>query len=68
MSQIEINTKVTNGNISIPHIPLNDNTEVKVIVIPKVDLSKMSFLKIRQMTKHIKGNLSDEIISERNER
>ena len=40
----------------------------KVIVIPKADLSKMSFLKVRQMTKHIKGNLSDEIISERNER
>ena len=68
MSQIIVDTRVTKGNLKLPNIPLEDNTEVKVIVIPKAKLSKMSFKKTRKLTKSIKGNLSDDILSERNER
>jgi hypothetical protein len=68
MSQIIVDTRVIKGNLKVPNIPLKDNTEVKVIVIPKADLLKMSFKKTRQLTKSIKGNLSDDIFSERSER
>ncbi|MFH0974147.1 MAG: hypothetical protein V1874_00020 [Spirochaetota bacterium] len=42
MNQIIIDTRVIKGNVKMPNIPLKDNTEVKVIVVPKAILSKMS--------------------------
>ncbi|MFQ5639968.1 MAG: hypothetical protein ACE5IR_18465 [bacterium] len=68
MSQIIVNTRVTNGYLKLQNIPLEDDTEVKVIVIPKANLSKMSFQKAERLTKSIEGNISDDIISERSER
>ncbi len=68
MSQIIIDTRVINGNLELQNIPLEDDTEVKVILIPKANLSKMSFQKAQRLTKSIKGNLSDDIVSERSER
>jgi hypothetical protein len=67
MTQIILDTRVTKGHLKLQNIPLEDDTEVKVIVIPKASLSKMSFRKAQRLTKPIKGNLSDDIISERSE-
>lgn len=68
MSQIILNTRVINGHLKLQDIPLDNNTEVQVIVIPKLDLSKMSFQKSQRLTKSIKGNLSEDVISERYEK
>ena len=68
LSQIILNTRIKNGHIKLQNIPLDDNTEVQVIVIPKLDLSKMSFRNAQRLTKPIKGNLADDIVSERNEK
>lgn len=68
MSQIVIETKVINGKLRLQNIPLKDDTEVKVIIIPKANLSKMSFQKTQRLTKSIAGNLSDDIVLERSER
>lgn len=68
MTQYSKDTHVLKGHIEINDIPLPDNMEVKVFVVPKVNLSKFSFDKVRKLTKSIKENLSDDIEMERNER
>lgn len=65
MNQFIADTKIVKGRLELSNIPFSDNMEVKVIVIPKVNLDKMSFLKVQRLTKSIKGNLSDDIIEER---
>ncbi len=65
MSQIIVDTRISKGHLKLQDIPLEDDTEVKVIVIPKANLTKMSFKRSQNLTKPIKGNLSDDIISER---
>jgi hypothetical protein len=47
------------------NLPFADDTAVKVIVIPKINLEKMSFAKIQSLTQSIHGNLSEDIIRER---
>ena len=66
MSQIVLDSRITNGLLNLKNIPLDDNTEVKVIVIPNINLSKMSFENSQKITGRIKGNLSDDVIAERN--
>ena len=66
MSQIVLDSRITNGLLNLKNIPLDDNTEVKVIVIPKINLSKMSFENSQKITGRIKRNLSDDVIAERN--
>ena len=66
MSQIVLYSRITNGLLNLKNIPLDDNTEVKVIVIPKINLLKMSFENSQKITGRIKGNLSDDVIAERN--
>jgi len=68
MNQIIIDTRITNGYLKLQDIPLENDTEVRVIVIPKINLSKMSFQNSQRLTKPVKGNLSDDIISERSEK
>jgi hypothetical protein len=68
MSQIIIDTKVTKGNLQLQNIPLEDDTEVKIIVIPKAILHKMSFLASQKLSSSIQGNLSKDISDERNTR
>jgi len=68
MSQYAIDTYLKNGHLELDNIPFPDDIEVKVCIIPKVKLSEMSFNEIRQITKSIKGNLSDDIDLERDER
>lgn len=68
MTQFIAETSIKNGGITLHKIPFKENTKVKVVLIPKVDLSSMSFAKARKLTKKIKGNLSDDIIAERDKR
>lgn len=68
MAHFTAETLIRNGGITLRKIPLKENTKVKVVLIPKVDLTSMSFATARKLTKKIKGNLSEDIISERNKR
>lgn len=68
MSNFVVETFIKNGELKLHKIPFKDNTKVKVVLIPKVKLAKMSFAKVRRLTKGIKGNLSDDITEERYER
>jgi hypothetical protein len=43
MSQFVAETSIINGHLELNNIPFANNVHVKVIVIPKVDLSQMSF-------------------------
>ncbi|MBU2447310.1 MAG: hypothetical protein KJ666_17295 [Bacteroidetes bacterium] len=67
MNQYVVDARIKDGHLSIGNLPFKEETDVKVIVIPKVNFSELSFLKIRELTKSIKGNISDNIISEREE-
>ncbi len=49
----------------VSEIPFKDNTKVKVVLIPKVELSQMSFEKAQELTRKIKCNLSNDISKER---
>jgi hypothetical protein len=69
MSQFIAEARIEGGRLELFNVPFSDATEVKVFVIPKVALSKMSFLAVqKKMTSSIKGNLSDSISRERNAR
>jgi len=68
MRQFVVETRVKRGHVELNNIPFSDETEVKVIVIPKVNLTKVSFPEIRELTKSIRGNLSSDIETERNQR
>ena len=61
MNQYVTDTRVSNGHLELRNVPIKDNTEVRVIVIPKANLSKMAFRRAQQLTKSIPGNLSDDI-------
>ncbi len=65
MRQLTIETHVKQGGLQLNNIPFANDTAVKVIVIPKVNLEKMSFAKIQSLTQSIHGNLSEDIIHER---
>jgi len=65
MNQYVIDAHVTNGRLELQNIPMKDNTEVRVILIPKAKLSKMKFREVQRLTKPISGNLSDDIILDR---
>lgn len=67
MNQYVIDAKIKDGYLSLKDLPFKEETEVKVIVIPKINFTELFFLKVRELTKSIKGNISDDIISEREE-
>ena len=68
MNQFVAETRIAGGRLELCNLPFSDATEVKVYVIPKADLSKMSFFEARKLTSSIKGNLSDSINRDRSER
>ncbi len=68
MSQLVIDSKVIKGRIELNNLPFEDDQEVKVYVIPKFKLDLDSFVQAQKLTASIKGNLSDDIVAERNER
>lgn len=61
MRQFVVDTHVKKGPLELNNVPFSDETEVRIIVIPKVTLTKMSFPDIRKLTESIKGNLSGDI-------
>ncbi len=65
MNQFITDTRIIKGHLELSNIPFSSDLDVKVIVIPKVKLERMSFEKVQQLTKSIKGNLSDDVIGER---
>lgn len=68
MKQYVADSRVRNGRLELENVPFSDNAEVRIFVVPKVRLSEMSFTKIRKLTRSVRGNLSDEIDRERDER
>ncbi len=68
MGQFTVEASIKNGELTLHKVPFKNNTRVKVVLIPKAELRKMSFTKVRKLTKCIKGSLSDDIIAERLER
>lgn len=68
MNQFVTETSITNGHLELNNIPFANNVPVKVIIIPKVNLSSMSFPEIWETTKPIQGKLSADIAQERDER
>lgn len=68
MTQYATDAHVKNGHLELNNVPFTDDIEVRVYVIPKVNLSELSFEKTRILTKSIKGNLSEYVNTERDER
>lgn len=67
MNQYIIDARIKDGNLTIGNLPFKEETDVKVIVIPKTNFKELSYIKIRELTKSIEENISDNIISEREE-
>jgi len=68
MKPFTVDTRISNGHLTLQNLPFSDDIDIRVFIIPKIKLSEMSFNKIRKLTKPIKGNLSDDVDAERNER
>lgn len=68
MSQFVAETSVINGHLELNNIPFANNMHVKVIIIPKAELSQMSFSQAWKKTQAIKGNLAHNVSNERDER
>jgi len=43
MEQFVTETSISNGRLELNNIPFSNNVAVKIIIIPKVDLSSMSW-------------------------
>ncbi len=59
---------VHEGRISLDNVPLADESEVEVRVVPKTNIRKMSFQRVRELTKEARGSLAEDICEEREER
>jgi hypothetical protein len=68
MSRFVTEASVINGRLELNNVPFAEKMQVKVVVIPKVDLSKMSFPDIWKTMRGIQGNLADDVSGERDER
>ncbi len=68
MNQYIVDAHIKNGHLKIDKLPINKEMDVKVIVIPKVKFDNLSFMKVRKLTKSIKGNISNDINSDREKR
>jgi hypothetical protein len=68
MTQYIVNTIVKDGHVEINDLPFPNLSRIKVLLLPEIDIKEMSFFKAQELTKEIKGNLSDEIDFERGER
>ncbi len=66
--QYTVDTQINEGHLELNNLPFENGSDVKVVLIPKASLAKMSFNKAQKLTKSIKGNLSDDIVSERAEK
>ncbi|MCI5140883.1 MAG: hypothetical protein D3909_03970 [Candidatus Electrothrix sp. ATG1] len=68
MSRFVTEASVINGRLELNNVPFSEKMQVKVVVIPKADLSAMSFPDIWKTTCGIRGNLADDLSGERGER
>lgn len=68
MSQFIAETRIAKGRLELSGIPFSDKTEVKVFVIPKVDLARASFPAAQKLTRGLKGKLAASINRDRNGR
>ncbi len=68
MTQFVAEASITNGRLELSNVPFENDVNVKVIVIPKANLSKMSIPEMWEATKSIQGKLITDINFERNER
>ena len=66
MNQYVVDTKIKDGYLTLQNLPFEKDADVKVIVIQKIDYEKLSFNKVRELTKSIKSSLSDDVIEQRN--
>jgi hypothetical protein len=67
MNPLIIDAQIVDGVLTVKDLPLK-NAEVKVVITPKMNLEEMSFAKVRELLKDVKGSLADDIINERNSR
>ena len=65
MNKFVTDTQVKKGNIAVSGVPFKDDQDVRVIIIPRADLSQMSYKKVQELTQSISGNLSEDVRSER---
>ncbi len=66
MSQYITESKIKKETLALSNIPIPNNTAVKVIIIPKVELNSLLYDKAIELSKSIKGNMSNDIINDRN--
>ncbi|KOR33066.1 hypothetical protein TI05_03325 [Achromatium sp. WMS3] len=65
MENIILDTKIQHGKVILHDVPLEDDTPIKVIVIPKTNLQRLSFQKTRILLQDVPGNLADDVRKER---
>jgi len=49
MNQFVVEARIKDGRLELFNLPFSEATEVKVFVIPKADLAKMSFLQVQNL-------------------
>ncbi|BAP56840.1 hypothetical protein THII_2543 [Thioploca ingrica] len=67
MSQVTIDTYIKQGQLHLDNLPFPDDTKVKVVVIPNLNLEveKRWFAQIQALTQSSSDNWSEDIIQER---
>ena len=60
--------RVHNGHVSVENVPVADESEVEVIIVPKTNISQMSFGQVQELTAEAKGSLAKDISKEREAR
>lgn len=60
--------KISKSRLELNDLPFADEQEVKVMIMPKFTWDDEAINEIRKLTSSIKGNLSDGISAERDER
>jgi hypothetical protein len=66
MSQVTIETSIKQGQLHLDNLPFPDDTKVKVVVIPSlnIEVEKQWFIQIQALTQS-SGNWSKDILQER---
>jgi len=60
-----IETRICKGGILLQNLPLKEDTPVKVVIIPRTNLRRLSFRQTRALLQEIPGNLSEDVAEER---
>ncbi len=68
MTRFIAEASITNGRLELSNLPFENDAAVKVIVILKANLSKMSIPEMWEATKSIQVKLTTDIHLERDER